>query len=290
MTIYNTQVVKTTRIQDAAITGGATGVLLANSLAFDYDGVTAIDGILLDPYVDRTVLFGPTAAPGTTGIPAAAIVIAAATDEGIYKGKRRFTITPASEVNPQKNECFTIGSFAPQSNVTAINGLSCWVQVKNVTAATSPRQFLVETPKLELTTVDIVGKKLYRTHAFNASAIFGYMSLGLGLGVTGRVRVALINTTDPDSGATLATREAANEVIWHKTYPLGAQISVDFSGLSISNKSIYPPLFNCQGNGTTGEPRIMLCLYGDSTGGATPNFELDGDVTYTQKIVFDTNG
>lgn len=285
MTIYNTQHTNTVRITDAAITGAATGVLLANANAFDYDNTTSIDGILLDSYVGRSEMFSPSA------VRTPDVVISAAVDEGVYKGKRKFTITPASEISPVKNECFSIGSFAPQSNVTSINGLSCWVQVKNVIASTSPRQFLVETPKLELTTGDIVGKKLYRTHSFNTSAIMGYMSLSLGTGVAGRVRIALINTTNPTSGATLATRLAANEVAWHKTYPLGTQVSVDFSGLSISNKSIYPPLFDCTGTGITGEPRIMLCLYGDDTGGApTPSFELDGDITYTQKIVIDTNG
>lgn len=285
MTIYNTQLVTTKRVLDKTVSSGLTGVKLTIAGQTDYDGATAVDGILLDPYVNREDLIG------VTGIRSTAVQITAATDDGIYKGKRRFTITPASEVIPQKNEAFTIGSFAPQTNVTAINDLACFVQVKNVIANTSPKQFLVETAKTTLTTADIVGKYLYRTHSFNASVVMGYMTMNLGTAVTGRVRVALISTTNPTSGATYTTREAANEVIWSKAYPLGTQINVDFSGLSVSNKSIYPPLFDCTGTGVTGEPRIMICLYGDSTGGAaTPSFELDADITYTAKTVVDTNG
>lgn len=273
---------RTISISNATMDTGTVGDLIAEStsLFLDADGATDIDGINIPLLVDRNKLL---VAP-----PLSAIAITAATEIlpfiiGSPGSERKFRITPASQTLFKVKEKVSIGTFSGPSYIGSFQ------VVQRIPVTGSPDDLVVTTRDTALVAGDLVGEELYSLHRYSGSVKLGFVSLNLGSGVSGAtVRIALIVTSNPLSGADYATRKAAGEVYWSRFYPLGTQVSVDFGGYGIQTQGFVPPVNPLAPSVVTNaEKRLMLALYWES--GTPIAFKLDADITYLVNTLYEIN-
>jgi hypothetical protein len=282
--LATTELTNTVTISAATMAGGAIGDLIPETTALflDYDGATDIDGILLPLLVDRTALLVTPAIAPVSILAAVEVSFTVPTTTGV---QRWFRISPSVQTDLRVHEKVSIGTFSGPSYIGAFR------VEKRITVVGFPDDLVISTvnPRLGLVAGDLVGEELYEIHRYSGGAKLGFLSLNLGLGVSGaKVRAALIYTSTPNSGATYATREAANEVIWSRFYPVGTQVTVDFGGLNIFSQGFVPPAVPLAPSmASNAEKRLMLALYWES--GIPVAFTLDADITYTINTIVEQN-
>lgn len=282
MPIYDEKLLHTVRISNEPMLVGAIPDLIADSGGFlDYYG-TAIDGLLIPTFPDRNLIIDT---PAQTGI-----AVTNAVQLPDYHNQKLFQITPASEINPVKPEKLSFGDFdyptyAAPYNLSVTGDIYSMFEVHYIVPNTSPKQFIVKT-RANVTAAQLIGSNIYRIHQYATTAELGLLTLNLGLTSGAKVRAAIIATRDPSSGDNFPTRLANNEVMWSKFYPLGSQVTVDFSGWGITTNGYLPPSFPLADN-TAGEVRFMLCLFWES--GVPANFTLDAELTYFKKTTYESN-
>ena len=252
---------------------------------FDADtgSSTVIDGILIPMIVPRNVIID---APETAGIE-----ILTAVDHMQCKGFRIVAITLASITNIRKKEKLSIGSEATigaptWDSPTRIGTVR--VNKSSVHPGRTDTIFIELLDADNITTGDLVGEFIYETHQVGGGAQLGLIGLDLGQGLTGgKMRVALILTDDPSSGATYAVRETAGEVAWSRFYPAGSQVTIDLGGIFLGNQLYIPPaaaLAPAAGH----EKRLMLAFYLES-GTVASTWTLNLDLTYIPQTAYEIN-
>lgn len=213
------------------------------------------------------------------------IQIAAAEVDPSAEGRYQITLAAAHNFKPKQK--VSMGHFGtPAAHLGALEVF----RLDN----TNPLIIYVDTKTYynlkETNPVNFVGEFLFDTHRYSGGARLGFMSLNLDVGssVGGELRTALVATKNPASGVTFQTREAAGEVVWSRFYPVGSQISVDFSGVDIQTQGYVPPTGD-QAPAIGDEIRLMLVFYGETGTAVATAIDIDVDLTYNINTVVDTD-
>jgi len=288
---YNTLRTSTELTVGAPIDGAPLSEVVASWV--DTDGATNTTGFIIPMIYDRANWFdGPVAA--TSLIPT---ITACTLHNHNYKGKAIYNVTLDAEYPTlfRKNEKLSIGSFgAPNVYLGALDVFQILPPdgvATQLLLATNPYY----TESQVILAASMVGENIFSIHRWSAGADLGIMKVSLGVGTpgVGEVRLALCLTRDPQTALTYAQRLALNEIAWSSFYPVGSQVTIDFSGLHFESNGYYPPTGVAPSIVGPGERRLMLGFFWETTppGGALPaTFITDIDITYKTDCVIDQNG
>jgi hypothetical protein len=240
----------------------------------DYDGATAIEGLLL-PIHDQA-LFSRNTSTAVTNVSTAA--------DDMYPFYRRYM-----KKNPH---VLTISSHGfSQGDVIVLGTTATQILVTNVLHVIDTDTVIVRVPTNGTFSADLLAAGNASPSTLVAEQPVIRMAGGIALGLASflldpitpasgyNVRLALILTDDPTPSSpalTFTQRETAKEVVWSRVYPVGALVNIDFAGLGAADGHLMPVAQNTQ-------KRLMLVTYAED--GTPTSLNVTYEITYDREIV-----